>query len=214
MKNDKVIRGYRWSQLFIIVLMGLIIWNAPESVLADVSVNSQEMQGIIKTRELAVEAINTRDFSKIKPYLHPSFTITTVDNRVFHTADEFEQYWSQQLSGPIKNIAMKLPEDTLRTFLSPETEVAYGEAIATFSFADGKVATMPMRWTAILQKFENKWTIQTLHFSSNLLDNPLLNSTKQLGTNLAIGAGLGGLVLGAIAVLILNRKPQQTKENN
>lgn len=206
MNTQRSTRKSKWSRLFSIILILLTMLNSPQSVLADVSVNPQEIQGIIQTRELAVEAINTRDFSKIKPYLHPKFTITTVDNRIFHTADEFEQYWNQQFSGAIKNIAMKLEDNTLRTFLSPETEVAYGEAIATFSFADGNVATMPMRWTAVLQKFENKWTIQTLHFSSNLLDNPLLNSTKKLGRNLAIGAGIGGLLLGAIAMFILRRQ--------
>jgi hypothetical protein len=189
-----------------IALIVLASLNIPQYALANVNVSPQEIKAIIQTQELALQAINTRDFSKIKPYLHPTFTITTVDNRVFHTADEFEKYWNQQLSGPIKNIKMELKGDTLRAFLSPEAEVAHGEAIATFSFTDGNVATMPMRWTAVLQKFQSKWTIQSLHFSANLLDNPLLNSTQQLGRNLAIGAGLGGLLLGAIAMRLLRKQ--------
>jgi hypothetical protein len=204
---------YRWSRPLWIALIVLANLNIPQYALADVNISPQDTKAILQTRELALQAINTGDFSKIKPYLHPTFTITTVDNRVFHRADEFGKYWNQQLSGPIKNIAMELKGDTLRTFLSPETEVAYGEAIATFSFTDGNVATMPMRWTAVLQKFQGKWTIQSLHFSANLLDNPLLNSTQQLGRNLAIGAGVGGLLLGAIIMFILRRQPKQTTKS-
>jgi len=204
--------GYRWSQLLGIAIT-IAILNITPYALADVNVSPEELKAIIQTRELALQAINTRDFSKIKPYLHPTFRITTVDNQIFHTADAFEKYWNQQLSGPVKNIKMELKEETVRTFLSTETEVAYGGAIAIFSFADGNVATMPMRWTAVLQKFESKWTLQSIHFSSNLLDNPVLNSSQQLGRNLAIGAGLGGLILGAIAVLLLRRQGQQTTES-
>jgi len=194
------------------MLILLVSLNIPQYALADVNVSPEEIQAIIQTQQTALQAINTRDFSQIKPYLHPTFTITTVDNRVFHTTDAFENYWNQQLSGPIKNIQMELKGDVLRTFLSPETEVAHGGAMSTFSFTDGKVATMPMRWTAVLQKFQRKWMIQSLHFSANLLDNPLLNSTQELGYNLAIGAGLGGLILGAIAMFLFRKQLRNTSQ--
>ena len=195
-------KGLLWSTLLMLVSLSI-----PQSVLAQVS--PQDQAAIARTREMAVQAINTRDFSKIAPYLHPSFTITTVDNRIFNNVQEFENYWKQQLTGPIKNIAMDVNVDTARTFLSPETEVAYGEAIATFSFTDGNVATMPMRWTAVVQKFQNKWTLQSLHFSSNLLDNPVLKTAQKVGLTGAIAAGVGGLVLGVVGTLLLRRQPKQ-----
>ena len=201
----------RSSQLLWSTVLVLASLSLPKSVLAQVS--QQDQAAIARTREMAVQAINTRDFSKIEPYLHPSFTITTVDNRIFHRVQEFETYWNQQLTGPIKNIAMDVKVDTTRTFLSPGTEVAYGEAIATFSFTDGSVATMPMRWTAIVQKFQNKWTLQSLHFSSNLLDNPVLSGAQKIGRTEAIAAGIGGFLLGAGVMLVLRRKPKQSVES-
>jgi ketosteroid isomerase-like protein len=191
----------------ILLLMGL---RHTQTALAQIS--QQDRAAIAQTREMAIQAINTRDFSKIAPYLHPSFTITTVDNRVFHTGQEFEQYWNDQFTGPIKNIAMDVKVDDSRTFLSSETEVAYGDAIATFSFTDGNEATMPMRWTAVVQKFQNKWTLQALHFSSNLLDNPVLSAAQRLGRTIAIASGVGGFLLGAIVILLLRRKSQEPIE--
>ncbi|MBW4518647.1 MAG: nuclear transport factor 2 family protein [Scytolyngbya sp. HA4215-MV1] len=182
----------------------------PQSVLAQVS--PQDQSAIAQTREMAVQAINTRDFSKIAPYLHPAFTLTTVDNHVFHSVQEFEKYWNQQLTGPIKNIAMDVKVDSTRTFLSPETEVAYGDAIATFSFTDGNIAVMPMRWTAVLQKFQTKWTLQSLHFSSNLLNNPVLSAAQKVGRLTAIAAGIGGVLLGAVITLLLRRQPKSSSE--
>jgi hypothetical protein len=93
------------SQLVAIATLVLVIFNLMSSIaLADVT--KQDLSAIDRTRETALKALNTGDFSKIAPLLHPSFTITTVDNQVFHKVDEFEKYWKQQLSGPIKNITM------------------------------------------------------------------------------------------------------------
>lgn len=194
-----------WSMLLVLACL-----TVPKCAFAEVS--QQDRDAIARTRETALQAINTGDFSKIAPYLHPTFTITTVDNQVFHTVQEFEKYWNQQLTGPIKTIAMNLKVDTSRTFLSPETEVAYGEAMATFSFRDGSVATMPMRWTAVVQKFQGKWTLQSLHFSSGLLDNPVLSAAQRLNGTMAVAGGVGGFLLGAVAMLLLRRQRKQPTE--
>ncbi|MBN3925849.1 nuclear transport factor 2 family protein [Nostoc sp. NMS4] len=198
---------YKCTQLVLSFLLVLVIWNLPQSALADV--NPQDINAIIRTRDIALQALNTRDFSKIQPYLHPNFTITTVDNQIFHQVPEFEKYWNQQFSSSIKDIKMQLKGDPIRTFLTPEIDVASGEAIASFSFKDGKTADMALRWTAVLQKLQDKWTIQSLHFSSNLLNNPVLNAAQQLGQILAVAAGIGGFVLGAVAMLLLRRKTKQ-----
>jgi ketosteroid isomerase-like protein len=188
----------------------VVIWNIPLSALADV--NQQDIDSIIRTRELALQALNTRDFSQIEPYLHPSFTITTVDNQVFHKVPEFEKYWNQQFADTIENIQMALKGDILRTFLSPQTLVSSGDAIATFSFKDGNVADMAMRWTAVLQKLQDRWTIQSLHFSSNLLDNPVLNAAQRQRWIFAVVAGIGGFLLGVITMLLLRLIPKQEPE--
>ncbi|AFY50452.1 protein with protein kinase II-like association domain [Nostoc sp. PCC 7524] len=206
MMQQRWANGYRCTQLLWSVLLVLAIWCLPQAALAD---NQQEINSILKTREVALEAINNRNFSKIQPYLHPSFTITTVDNQVFHKVPEFEKYWNQQFSSSIQNIKMNLPGETVRTFLSPETVVSSGEAISTFSFKDGKAADMAMRWTAVLQKLQDKWTIQSLHFSSNLLDNPVLSAAQGLGKTIGIASGVGGFLLGVVTMLIFRRQPSK-----
>ncbi|REJ51863.1 MAG: DUF4440 domain-containing protein [Microcystis wesenbergii TW10] len=207
MMKQKFTNIYKLAQLLSIVLLAIVIGNFPSSALADVG--QGDIDAIIRTREIALEALNTRNFTKIDPYLHPQFIITTVDNQVFHTTSEFEKYWNQQFSSTIENIKMQLQGETIRTFLSPEIDVAAGGAITTFSFKDGKSANMALRWTAVLQKLEDKWMIQSLHFSSNLLDNPVLNAARQLNKTLGVAAGLGGFLLGAATMVILNRRTKR-----
>ncbi len=87
-----------------------------------------------------------------------------------------------------------------------------GYAYASFSFKDGKAADMALRWTAVLQKLQDKWTIQSLHFSSNLLDNPVLNTAQQLGRIRAVAAGVRGFLLGVVTILLLRRRTEQPTE--
>ena len=205
--KQKFTNIYKLAQLLSTVLLAIVIGNFSSSALADVG--QGDIDAIIRTREIALEALNTRNFTKIDPYLHPQFIITTVDNQVFHTTSEFEKYWNQQFSSTIENIKMQLQGESIRTFLSPEIDVAAGGAITTFSFKDGKSANMTLRWTAVLQKLEDKWMIQSLHFSSNLLDNPVLNAARQLNKTLGVAAGLGGFLLGAATMVILNRRTKR-----
>jgi ketosteroid isomerase-like protein len=185
-----------------------LIWLALTAtpVLAQTDDRQVDHEAIIQTREIALDALNTRDFDKVKPYLHPEFTISTVDNQIFHSLDAFEKYWTDQLSGPIESIQMSVSVDAPTTFLSEQTGVAYGDADATFTFTDGNVRVMAMRWTAVMQKVADTWTIHSLHFSANLLDNPVLKASQQLGRIWAIGTGIGGLLLGGIVLLIFRPK--------
>jgi hypothetical protein len=201
---------YRLRQVLGNLLLVLAVWNVPQNALADV--NQQEIKGIIQTREIALEALNTRNFSKIQPYLHPKFTITTVDNQVFHNVKDFETYWNQQFSSSLKDIKMTLKIDTPRIFLSPETEVSYGDAIATFYFKDGSSANMAMRLTAVMQKFQGKWTIQSVHFSSDLMNNPVLHGTQKAVKTMALASGVGGFVLGGVGMLLWHRQQKKTTE--
>jgi ketosteroid isomerase-like protein len=205
MKTQPQPRPFRGSPLFWTALLALpIALTLPESAWGQ-QVDEQELQRILQTRQIALDALNNRDFPSIEPYLHPDFTITTVDNQVFHTVSEFETYWNEQFNGPIERLTMSLEGDTIRTFLSPQIEVASGEALSTFYFRDGNEEVMPLRWTAVLQKVQNTWTIQSLHFSANLLDNPVLNYTQKRGNYMAVGTSVAGVLVGALLMFLLRR---------
>ena len=53
---------------------------------------------------------------------------------------------------------------------------------------------MKTRWTAVVQKDKAVWKLVTVHFSADLLDNPVLDIAKSF----AIKAALGGLVVGLL----------------
>ena len=202
-RSSILYRMVRGIALYLFVLVVLLGSAMPVAALAQAQ--PEDLESLATTRELALEAVNTRDFAKVAPYLHPTFTVTTVDNQVFHSAEEFGAYWNDQFSNTIESISMELQVDPNRVFLSPETEVAYGSASSTFDFKSGHNETMPMRWTAVMQKVGDVWMIQSIHFSSNLLDNPVLSTAQRIGRWVAIATGFVGVLIGAIAVWVIRR---------
>lgn len=193
-----------WSLCWSLVVALLVCcWTAPPSWSATPSPADLEL--ILQTREIALDALNNRDFDQVNPYLHPDFTITTVDNQLFQGVDDFETYWEDQFETNIETITMALDDETERVLLSDDLEVAYGEATSTIAFQNGPERVMRSRWTAVLQKDDDKWLIQSLHFSANLLDNPVLTATQSAMRWIGLGAGVSGAIVGAIVVWILKR---------
>lgn len=164
------------------------------------------LEQIGRLRETAVEALNTQEFDRVEPFLHPEFTITTVDNQIFHSVAEFESYWEQQLSGPIDRIEMTVTPDGETIFLSDQTGVNYGEAASTFYFGNGDVREMSMRWSSVVQEEDEEWLLQSLHFSANLLDNPVLSASRVLGRTIGIASGIGMGLIGLLIGLLVRRR--------
>lgn len=189
-----------WS---LVVALLVCCWTAPPSWAATPSPADLEL--ILQTREIALDALNNRDFDQVKPYLHPDFTITTVDNQMFQGVDDFETYWEDQFETNIETITMALEDETERVLLGDALEVAYGAATSTITFQNGPERVMRSRWTAVLQKDDDKWLIQSLHFSANLLDNPVLTATQSAMRWIGVGAGVIGAIGGAIGMWILKR---------
>ena len=166
----------------------------------------EALRALLKT---AAEALNTRNFGTIAPLLHQDFTIITVDNQKLTGLEAFERYWNNLFSGEdavLERIEVNPEADELTRFLDENTGVSHGTSRDTYHFTNGDVRTMNTRWTAVVQKQEGPWKLVTVHFSANILDNPVLEATRRQTLNIAGSALIGGLVLGIAITLIARRR--------
>lgn len=161
------------------------------------------------------EAINTRQFDRFTPLLHPSFTVIAVDNTKLVGIDAFRAYWNRLFEGPeamFISIEAKPVADALTLFLDDKVGVVYGTSEDTYTFRknsvfkEGEKRTMSTRWSATVAKDGNDWKLVNVHFSANPFDNPMLDVAKAVATRYAIGAGLVGLVLGLLIMAALRRR--------
>jgi len=191
-------------------LLGLFLaltFIATDSALAEErQADHDALRAMLST---ATEALNSQNFDLVQPLLHENFTIITVDNQKFTTLDEFRTYWNGLFTGDIpllQRIEVNAVTDDLTTFLDESTGVVHGTSLDTYHFSDVGVREMPTRWTAVVQKADGEWKLVKVHFSANLLDNPVLDAAKASTMKLAGLALLGGIFLGAVIVYLIKRR--------
>lgn len=161
------------------LLISAIFLSVTSTVAQD---RSADHAAIIELRERALKALNDKNYSAAAYDLHPDFSFISVDSRRLRSAEAFQAYWEELHETVIEGIDLELSVDELTEFLGQDAGFATGTAVGTFRFKHIEDRTMEMRWSAILQKVSDRWTLRHVHFSSNLLDNPVLDAAKKGGT--------------------------------
>jgi hypothetical protein len=166
----------------------------------------EQLRALLKS---AKEAVNAKNFEALKPLFHDKFSITTVDQKMFTSFDDFKTHFASLFSGtnaPLKSITFNPEADALTELVGDNIGLSHGTSTDTYAFADGDTRTMNSRWTATLIKDGGKWKILNLHIGANILENPVTEAAKGYVYKVGIGAALGGLLLGFIIAWVLRGK--------
>jgi hypothetical protein len=86
----------------------------------------------------------------------------------------------------------------LTRFIDENTGVCYGSTKDTYTLKSGEVVTMTNRWSATVVKENGEWKVALAQVGTDFLNNPVLDRAAAFAKKLAVGAGVGGLVLGII----------------
>jgi ketosteroid isomerase-like protein len=171
--------------------------------------HSQDHDQLRALLKRGAEALNTRQLDSMAPYLHPEFTLVTVDNHKLKGIAELKTYLNELFDGetPIfKSMEVRPEADDLTTFLDEDSGVVYGTSNDRYTFSDGDVREMSTRWTAVVQKDGETWKLVSVHFSANLLDNPVIDAAKTTARRLIFIVGGIGLAAGLVIGFLVRRR--------
>lgn len=193
-------------QVFIVAMLAFIL-TTTVAFAGERDADHEALRGLMKTSS---EALNTSNFDLLKQTLSSkNFTFITVDNQKFNNLEEFKTYWEKTFNGPtamLKTVKVEPTATSETQFLSDNVGVVDGTAEETYTFRDGDIRKMTTSWTAVVNKEEGGWKIAQIHFSANILDNPVLSAAKKAaGSNILIPA-LVGFALGALLLGVIRRK--------
>jgi hypothetical protein len=159
----------------------------------------------------SAEALNERNLDSMAGAVHPGFTVITLDNQKLVGLDALKKYYAELFDGPnaiLDKMEVNPVADELTLFLDETTGVVYGTSEDTYHFKDGDTRKMKTRWSAVVTKDSGAWNLVNVHFSSNLLDNPMLDAAKAYAQKTAMIAGVVGLIVGALLMALLRRRPR------
>lgn len=170
-------------------------------------------------REDFIAAVNAKDSEAVVALLHPEVILTAQDGKklsVIRRHDGVRKVLNRLLVGPERGVvgpahnveSMKLnpKEDDLSVLYHDNTAIAFGSSLYHYRLVNGNEFNLKTRWSATVVKEGDRWLLANLHVSSNLFDNPVLQTVSRMAIWLAIGTGAISLVVGFIVGRLIYRK--------
>ena len=155
-------------------------------------------------------ALNSRNLDALAKVARPDLTVITVDNQKLVGLEALKRYYAALFDGPsaiVAKLEVKPTADDLTRFLTETSGVVDGTSDDTYEFKNGERRTMKSRWSAVVTKEGEAWKLVNVHFSVNVLDNPVLVAARSYAKKMAIAAGLGGILIGGLLTALLRRRP-------
>ena len=153
-------------------------------------------------------SLNTRDVSLMLKHLDPEVIVTYQNGEATQGHDGLRDYYSRMMEGAS---AIVKEYGTVATVGAPavfhgDTATAYGTSIDSFVLVGGLEFALDSNWSTSMQKQDGKWRVLSLHFSTNVFDNPILNNATRMNWL----AGGGGLLLGLLLMWLVGRNSKKS----
>jgi ketosteroid isomerase-like protein len=185
------------------IILTAVIFTAP--MLAPAQTPKPEdpaHQELRQLRDKLLAAMNKSDLEGILAVLHTNVVITWHNAEVSRGREGVRAYYNRIMSGPVKlvdSFTCNLNVDELTILYGGNTGISFGSSDEHFKLSNGKDLNVKGRWTATLLKENGQWLVTSLHASTNLFDNVLLDVTKRmmkiaLAISLLAGVGIGWFI--------------------
>jgi hypothetical protein len=161
-------------------------------------------QELRQLRDGLLAAMNKGDIEASLSFLHTNVVITWHNAEVSRGHDGVRAYNDRVMKGPnklVESFHCDVRVDELTSLYGDATGICYGSSIENFKLVGGKELNLKGRWSATLIKENGRWLVASLHASTNVFDNAMLDIAKKAGW---IGA-MFSLVIGIVAGWLIGR---------
>ena len=185
--------------LLTLVLSGVV---APAATTNSVEATHNELRAM---RDGLMDAVNQGDIERELTYLTTNAVVTWHNAEVSRGREGVRDYYNRLMSGPNKMVAgfhAAINVDELTILYGENTGLSFGSSLEHFQLANGSSFDLKGRWTTTLVKEDGRWLIASLHVSTNIFDNVMLDLAKKY----AIRAGLVAVAVGGILGWLIGRR--------
>ncbi|MEO5803287.1 MAG: nuclear transport factor 2 family protein [Verrucomicrobiota bacterium] len=185
----------------ILIAFGLIfVWSTPFSLSAQNAITEDPAhQELRQLRDGLLAAMNKSDIEATLQFLHTNVVVTWHNAEVSRGHEGVRAYNNRVMTGPskiVESFKCDVKVDELTSLYGDKTGICYGSSDEHFVLVGGKKLDLKGRWTATLVKENGRWLIASLHASTNLFDNVMLDIAKKTAWIAAIASLLLGIVGG------------------
>lgn len=153
-------------------------------------------------RDAVIEALNAGDIVGILSYIDPDFVFTGPNGDTVRGHRGLREYFASAMVGARRSMVdlqVTVEPDSL-AILAPDEiwAITYGAGHVLCQLEDGRKLSLDGRWSAVMTHKSDKWTLASVHFSTNIFANAVLTGTRAtsawmalLGIVLALFGGIG-----------------------
>ena len=185
-----------------LVALGL---SVPRASLAQKVPEDPAHEQLRQLRDGLLAAMNKGDLDATLAFLHTNCVITWHNAEVSRGHQGVRDYYNRVMTGPnriVDSFHCDLKVDELTSLYGENTGICFGSSDEHFKLASGRNLDVKGRWTATLIKDNGRWLVASLHVSTNLFDNVLLDMAKRsMGV-----AGAICFVMGVLAGWLISRR--------
>jgi hypothetical protein len=165
-------------------------------------------QELRQMRDGLMAAMNKGDMDGTLKYLETNVVITWQNAEVSRGHDGVRAYYNRVMTGPnriVDSFNCSIHPDELTILYGNNMGICYGSSEEHYKLATGSDLNVKGRWTATLVKENGHWLVASLHCSTDLFDNVVLNLAKKAVWMTGI-VSLGiGVLLGLLIGLLRRR---------
>jgi uncharacterized protein (TIGR02246 family) len=150
-------------------------------------------------RDGLMDAMNKGDIERQLTYVHPNVVVTWHNAEVSRGRDGIRSYYNRLMSGPsrfVEKFSAEVNVDELTILYGAGTGISFGSSVEHFTLTDGRQLDLKGRWSATLVKEDGKWLVASLHVSTNIFDNVILDLAKKYAMRGIAAAAVIGLAVG------------------
>jgi hypothetical protein len=156
-------------------------------------------QELRQLRDGLMAAMNKGDLEGTLSYLDTNVVITWHNAEVSRGHEGVRAYYNRVMTGPnriVDSFTCSINPDELTILYGNDMGICYGSSDEHFKLANGKDLNVKGRWTATLVKENGRWLVASLHCSTNLFDNAVLDLAKKAVRLIGVLCLVAGLLIG------------------
>jgi hypothetical protein len=156
-------------------------------------------------RDGLLDSMDKGDLEGSLKFLETNVVITWQNAEVSRGHAGVRAYYNRIMTGPNKivdSFSCKVHPDELTILYGNNMGICYGSSDEHYKLTNGRELNVNGRWTATLVKENGHWLVASLHCSTDLFDNVMLDFAKKaawIAGAISLGVGvLFGLFVGLL----------------
>ncbi len=178
----------------------LISTNAlAQTAVADAQATESLHKGLRDLKATMQRALSDMDLNTLLANVTEDVVFTTMNGDVAVGRESIRKYFDTMMKGPkrvVTSINANFEADELSHLYGSDVAVAWGTSKDRYQMAVGGSLDVNARWSGTMVRREGRWLIANFHYSTNMFDNPVLDSQRKI---FFIGAAVAGLALALVA---------------